>query len=119
MALVGTVSALAFVAISVFAGGFFWIFIVTKLFHEVSSETVEAPTFRILYQPLRPSIRLRAQTLRETIIGPGSIGLSGLLLLLLTNVWSLNTIQLSYVLVVFACLAVFTAFLVRREYVNA
>ncbi|MDJ0982493.1 MAG: hypothetical protein QNI94_12770 [Kiloniellales bacterium] len=119
VALVGTVSALAFVAVSAFAGGFFWIFIVTKLFHEVSSETVEAPTFRILYQPLRPSIRLRAQTLRETIIGPGSIGLSGLLLLLLTNVWSLNTIQLSYVLVVFACLAVFTAFLVRREYVNA
>jgi HEAT repeat protein len=119
VALLGTISALAFFALFSSVGLFFWILIITKLFHEVSSESVEAPTFRILYQPLRPSTRLRAQTLRESIIEPSAIGLSGLLLLLLTSVWSLDTVQLSYVLMVFVCLAVITAFFVRREYVNA
>jgi len=115
----GVISALAALTILALAGGFFWILIGTKLLHEVATESVETPTFRILYQPLRSGERLRTQAVRESMIEPTAIGLSGVLLLALTEVWQLDSVELSYVLIVFVGATMIVALLVQQEYVKA
>ena len=118
VAFLGVLSALGLAALAL-AGGFLWVLIGTKLFHEAATSSVEAPTFRILYQPLRPADRLRAQAVRESIIEPTAIALAGFLILLLTEVWKLGSVGMSYVLVAFVGMTVVSVFLVRREYVSA
>ena len=117
-ATVGLVSALGLAALAL-AGAFLWILIGTKLVHEAATSALEMPTFRILYQPLGPGDRLRAQAVRESIIEPIAIALSGFLILLLTEVWKLTSVGLAYVLMAFLGLTVLSVFLVRREYVIA
>ncbi|MBZ5515157.1 MAG: HEAT repeat domain-containing protein [Acidobacteriia bacterium] len=118
VAFLGVFSALGLAALAL-VGGFLWVLIGTKLFHEAATSSVEAPTFRILYQPLRPADRLRAQAVRECIIEPTAIALAGLLILLMTEVWQFASVGMSYVLVAFVGMTVVSAFLVRREYVTA
>lgn len=118
VAFLGVASALGLAALAL-AGGFLWVLIGTKLFHEAATSSVEMPTFRILYQPLNPADRLRAQAVRESIIEPSAIALAGVLILVLTKVWQFTSVGLCYVLIVFVGLTAASVFLVRREYVFA
>lgn len=59
----------------------FWAVIGTKLLDEVLRKAMEGPTYRILYQPLPPGLRLPVQAWRESVVSPTAVGLSGLLLL--------------------------------------
>jgi AAA family ATP:ADP antiporter len=63
-----------------------WSVIATKLVDEVFRKSIESPTYRVLYQPLRARDRLRVQAIRESVVEPLAIGLSGAILLLLTRV---------------------------------
>lgn len=118
VAFLGVVAALGLSGLA-FAGGFLWVLIGTKLFHEAATSSVEAPTFRLLYQPLRPADRLRAQAVRESIIEPAAIALAGFLILLLTEIWQFGSVGMSYVLVAFVGMTVVSVVLVRKEYVVA
>lgn len=118
VAFLGVFSALGLAALAL-AGGSLWVLIGTKLFHDAATSSVEAPTFRILYQPLRSADRLRAQAVRESIIEPTAIALAGALILLMTKVWQFGSVGMSYVLVAFVGMTIVSVFLVRREYVTA
>ena len=54
--------------------------VAAKFLDEVGRHTIEMPAYRILYQPLAPDQRLRAQTVRESMVEPLSIGLVGAIL---------------------------------------
>ena len=118
VASVGLVTAFAAAAALATLGAFLWVVIGTKLLHEVATEAVEAPTFRVLYLPLRPGERLRAQAVRESMVEPVSLAFAGVLLLLLTEVWRFDDMELSYVLLGFAAATIIVALLLRREYVT-
>ncbi len=72
----------------------FWILAATKLGHELTEQSMEVPAFQILYQALPVGKRLKAQAVRESIIGPAATGLVGLLLLGLTAWLSLSVTSL-------------------------
>ncbi len=65
----------------------FTLIIIMKLADEVLRTSLETPTFRILYQPLRIQERLNIQWIRETIIEPFAIGLAGVSLLIFNQIF--------------------------------
>ncbi|GAB4446104.1 MAG: hypothetical protein OHK0015_49090 [Chloroflexi bacterium OHK40] len=60
----------------------FWLVALTKLLSEVLKDAVDQPVSLIMYQPLAPGQRMRAQTLIESVVEPLAAGVAGLLLLL-------------------------------------
>ena len=118
VASIGVLAALAVSATLAVVGGFLWILIGTKLLHEVGTDSIESPTFRVLYLPLPPGERLRAQAVRESMIEPVSLALAGLLLIVLAELWHFDNIELSYVFLGLAGATIFVAVLLRREYVR-
>jgi HEAT repeat protein len=98
------------------AGVFLWLVVVTKLFDEVFRNSVQAHAFRILYQPLPVGQRLRVQTIRESIVEPMAIGLSGVLLLLCTSVASLSALHLLYIVLGLLAACVALSIVLRHEY---
>jgi ATP:ADP antiporter, AAA family len=112
----GTVAAFASFGLGL---ALFWPIVATKLMDEMLRGAFLYPTYKILYQPLPRQQRLRVQALRDSIVEPMAMGLSGGMLLALTSLLGFGVLQLSYglavVLVVFSMLSV----LLRREYVVA
>jgi ATP/ADP translocase len=70
----------------------------------------------LLYQPLPTTLRTHMQTTIDGILYPGAIGLTGLVLLFLTNVLHFDSLRLSYVLVPILVGWIALAVLVGRGY---
>jgi hypothetical protein len=87
-----------------------------KQLEEVSRATFQAPTYRVLYQPLPAGERPRVQALRESIIEPAATGLSGVLLLVLLALLRLQPIHLLYCVLAVLLLWLSRALLLPREY---
>lgn len=79
------------------AGALFWLAVVMNLTRQVT-DAFDNTAANLLYQPLPPTVRMRTQTTIDGILYPVAGGLAGLLLLFLTNVLQLDSLQLAYVL---------------------
>jgi len=77
---------------------FFWLVAVTKQLERILTGAVTSPAYLTLYQPLSRTRRMRVQTLTESVVGPVGGMLTSLLLLLLTKLLGLETLQLAMVL---------------------
>lgn len=95
---------------------FMWVIVLTKLLDEMLRTALENPTFRILYQPLEASERLRIQSVRESIIEPVAGGMGSIGLLLLTSGLMLSAIHISYIMVIALGSWFVVAVLLRYEY---
>ncbi|RYG14616.1 MAG: hypothetical protein EON92_01310 [Burkholderiales bacterium] len=93
-----------------------WITVSTKIADEVLRVGLEGPAYRILYQPLPDIQRMRVMALRESIVDPLAMGLSGLGLLALTSLLGFGVRELALVLL--GALAVWIALciMLRSEY---
>lgn len=78
--------------------GLFWLIMLSKLLNEVLRDAADTPASLILYQPLAPAERLRAQALVETVVEPTAAGLAGALLILLISQAGLGTLGLTLLL---------------------
>ncbi len=113
-----SVCAVLFVLLGSFAGpsaALLWIAVAANLLRMVLDAT-DSAAVNLLYQPLPPHQRTRAQTIVDGMLYPIGIGLAGGALLLLTNVLHLDAVQLTYALI--GILAAWTtlAALLGREY---
>ncbi len=108
-------STYVFLALSWF-GVFFWIVVAAKLLDEVLRVAFQIPLYQMLYQPLAEGIRLRVQAIRESMIEPLSIGLSGLLLLGLTATGLARAIDITRLLLLVVGAWIGLALLMRRQY---
>ncbi len=114
--MVGSASMLTFSALGLGAA-FFWIVVSTKLADETLRGSLEDPTFRLLYQPITPaSRRLRAQVVRESVIDPISFGITGVALILLTSILTLDSSQMIWVLILLFAGYALVGLLLRRSY---
>lgn len=75
----------------------FWLAVCMNLTLLVLSDS-DNTAANLLYQPLAMTLRTPAQTIADGIISPAAIGLTGLLLLALTNLLHFDALQLSYIL---------------------
>lgn len=98
---------------------FFWFIVLTKGADEISRAAIEEPSFRILYQPFPKALRMRAQTLNETIVEPGASAIVGILLYLFTAVWGFPGDRLLYPIWAVVAVWIAMALLLRREFVEA
>lgn len=73
----------------------FWIAAGAEMYRLVM-DAVDVAASNVLYQPLPDRQRTQAQTFVDGIVYPLSIGLAGLVLLLLTGVLRLDPVQLAY-----------------------
>lgn len=94
----------------------FFIIVATKLFDAVTRVSIEDPSFRILYQPLPQRVRLKAQTVLETIVDPLTGAIAGLVLVLLTGELGWETIPLIYLTSGILIFWFVAAIVLRREY---
>ncbi|MDX8394471.1 MAG: HEAT repeat domain-containing protein [Mariprofundales bacterium] len=94
----------------------FWLFVLVKLLDGIIRNSIEAPSFQLLHQPLSPDKRSRAQRFRETAVAPlATIG-SGILLLLFTSIGSFNIGELSSILLGVVAVWIGVAIVLRRSY---
>lgn len=98
------------------AGVFYWTIIALKTLDESFRYSLEAPSFRVLYQPLGPALGLRVQTIRETIVEPLAISAAGLLLLGLRRYLELTTLNLIFLLLAVSLIWILIALLMRSHY---
>lgn len=75
----------------------FWLAVLMNLTMQMLSDN-DNTAANLLYQPLPITVRTRTQTIADGIISPAAVGLTGVILLLLTNLLHFNALQLSYVL---------------------
>lgn len=75
----------------------FWLATGMSLTMQIMNDT-DNTAANLLYQPLPAALRTRIQTLANGVFSPLSVGLAGILLLILTNVFHLEALQLAYVL---------------------
>lgn len=92
--------------------GVFWLMTLTKLLDDSWWAAIHQPVLQILYQPLPPHQRLRAQTIGESTIQPLANGVAGLLLLFL----SAGAVQLAYAVLFILAAWLAIALLMGREY---
>ena len=85
----------------------FWLVLMNQAIYKTLKHPIDNPSFKVLYQPLRPEQRLAAQIVVETIITPLTTGLAGGVMLLFTVVISYDAALFSS-----AMLAVFAAWVV-------
>jgi len=76
----------------------FWLVVITKLLNEVLAYTINRAAWQVLYEPLRASQRLRAQTVVESMVKPIAGGLAGILLLALNIFFKVQALQIAYLL---------------------
>jgi ATP:ADP antiporter, AAA family len=98
---------------------FFAVVVVTKALEEILRVSFQVPSYRLLYQPLRPSERLRAQAIRESMIEPLAVGLSGLALLALTHALGLRSVTVAWVVAATAALWILLSVRLKRAYASA
>lgn len=89
------------------AGAAFWLVMANQGIYKVLKHPIDNPSFRVLYQPLRPRDRLAAQILVETIVTPLGAGVAGAAMLLFTAAVPYHPVSFaSVMLVIFAAWAV-------------
>jgi len=94
----------------------FWLILLAKCFNDIFLYSISGVATEILHQPLPPHQRVQAQSIREGIIFPVAVGITGVLLLLLRKTFALNVTQLIYgLLFVIICWIVVAVFL-GQEY---
>jgi len=94
----------------------FWLVVVIKLLNEVLAYTINRSAWQILYEPLPASQRLRAQTVVESMIKPIAGGLAGVLLLALNAFFTLNAVQISYLLLFILAAWLGVVIMLNRRY---
>lgn len=104
---------------SAFAALVFGFAVLTKLFSVVFVGSIELASVVILYQPLPPRLRLRAQSLGDTIFQPIGIGIAGVVLIIFTSVLSFSPTQLAWVFLAVAAIWIPIVILVARAYKRA
>jgi ATP/ADP translocase/HEAT repeat protein len=98
---------------------FFGLAVATKALEEILRVSFQVPSYRLLYQPLRPNERLRAQAVRESMVEPLAVGLSGLSLLALTHALGLRSTTVAWVVAGTALLWVLLSARLKRAYATA
>ncbi len=79
-------------------------------------DAVDSASVNIMYQPLPASLRTQAQTTVMGMIFPVSIGLAGLLLIILLDGLGFDSVQLSYATLVVIALWLYVAVRLGRAY---
>lgn len=100
-------------------GLLFWLVALTKLCDEVLWTSIYDPSLLILYQPLRAAQRRAVPVAVQSIFGPLSIGLSGVILLLFGTTNFFTSVHLTYVIPFILVGAIVVAWRVNREYASA
>jgi hypothetical protein len=95
----------------------FWAVIITKLMDEMLRGAFLIPTAKVLYQPLPDRERIRVQAVRESVVEPVAIGLSGVSLLLLTRLAGFQVPQLLWILMIIISVFTTLCVLLRKQYV--
>ncbi|MFN8208838.1 MAG: hypothetical protein U0T82_15735 [Bacteroidales bacterium] len=98
---------------------FFLIVSLTKLFSKILRDSIEAPSFKVLYQSLGSNIRYSVQAGVDGTINEISAFGSGLALAGLVSLPFVTTIHFVYILGLILILWAFTAFRLHREYRNS
>jgi len=91
----------------------------SKLVNVALGFSLEQAGLVVLYQPLRPSLRLRVQALAETVAQPLATGVAGLLLLFAQRVLALDATSLGYLYLLIAVAWIATAVALVRRYPRA
>ncbi|MCB0163732.1 MAG: HEAT repeat domain-containing protein [Anaerolineae bacterium] len=76
----------------------FWMVVVTRFLNEILAYTINRAAWQVLYEPLPERLRLRAQTVVESMIKPTAGGVAGLLLIGLSAAFGFSTLQIMYML---------------------
>ncbi len=93
----------------------FWLITLVYLVMQVLADT-DNTAANLLYQPLPAGLRTRLQTIADGIISPGAVGLTGLLLLLLTELLHATVLQLAYVVLPILALWALAGWALGRGY---
>ncbi len=115
LALIGTSSLLVTLSFSVAIA--FIILMVLKLLNEAFDISILTPSFRIIYQSIPVSQRMRVMAFRETIIEPIAMGLAGVLLLLSSMVEGVEMV--CYAIIIICIIWVVLAKILKVQYVDA
>ena len=115
LALIGTSSLLLTLSFSLAIA--FAILLILKLLNEAFDISILTPSFRIIYQSIPISQRMRVMALRETIIEPIAMGLAGVLLLLSSMIEGIEVV--CYAIVVFCIIWIILAKTLKVQYVEA
>jgi len=115
LALIGTSSLLVTLSFSVAIA--FIILLVLKLLNEAFDISILTPSFRIIYQSIPVSQRMRVMAFRETIIEPIAMGLAGVLLLLSSMIEGVEMV--CYAIIVICIIWVVLAKILKVQYVDA
>ncbi len=113
--LITTVPFALFGTFTSLVGPIFWLAVAASLLRLVLDAT-DSAAVNLLYQPLPPLQRTRAQTIVDGMLYPVGIGLAGGALLLLGSVLQFTDVQLSYVLIGILVVWAMLAVLLGREY---
>lgn len=115
LALIGTSSLLITLSFSVAIA--FVILLVLKLFDEVFDISILTPSYRIIYQSIPISQRMKVLAFRETIIEPLAMGLAGVFLLLLSMVEGIEMV--CYTIIILCIIWIVLAKILKLQYVEA
>lgn len=115
LTLIGTSSLLITLSFSVTIA--FVILLILKLFDEVFDISILTPSFRIIYQSIPISQRMKVLAFRETIIEPLAMGLAGVILLLLSMVKGIEIV--CYAIVILSIIWLFLAKILKVQYIEA
>ncbi len=113
-ALIG--SLLGYTAVSASFAFFFLLISLTKLFSKALKDSVEAPSFKILYLSLDEKIRFDMQARIDGTINEISAVLSGAIMVGLAALSFIKLIHFNYVLVLFIGVWIFFAFRLYKYY---
>lgn len=109
-------SLLGYTAVSASFAFFFLLISLTKLFSKTLKDSVEAPSFKILYLSLDEKIRFDMQARIDGTINEISAVLSGIIMVGLTAIGFITLIHFNYVLVLFVGVWIFFAFRLYKYY---
>ena len=77
----------------------FWFVIANMGVYDTFKHPIDNPSFKVLYQPLKPAQRLAAQIAVETVFAPVVIGIAGAIMLLFSSRMHYDPMKFSLVLV--------------------
>ena len=97
----------------------FWIAVFAKALDVVLRESIDTPSFLILYQPLPAGARLPTQTFMQSIIEPLAGGIAGAGLLIGTQLLALNAVHVAWALVAVVASWLLASVFLRRQYTVA
>jgi HEAT repeat protein len=82
------------------AAAVFWLVMANQGIYKVLKHPIDNPSFKVLYQPLRPGDRLAAQIAVETIVTPLGTGVAGAVVLLFGAVVPYEPARFAWLLLV-------------------